>query len=92
MKKGNLTREQAIQQAGIDVVKAVEAKNCDFTNRVQTDGDTAVEFSASVSFIDLDPAVLTRTLTAYYYHDADAVEAAGELDQLCWVIEGYEIY
>lgn len=80
--KGNLTREQAIEAVGEDAVKAVEAKNCDFTNRVMDDGK--VEFAASVTTSE-------GVLTAYYYQSQDAVDAADGLDALDWEIEGYEI-
>jgi hypothetical protein len=44
--KGNLTRAQAVEIVGEAAVKAVEAKSCDFTNRVMEGG--MVEFAASV--------------------------------------------
>ena len=80
--KGNLTRAQAIEAAGEDAVKAVESKNCDFTNRVMDDGQ--VEFAASVTTSE-------GVLTAYYYQSQAAVDAADGLDALDWEIEGYEI-
>jgi hypothetical protein len=80
--KGNLTREQAVAQVGEQAVAEVNAENCDFTNRVMDGG--LVEFSASVR-------VGNDTLTAYYYQDQSAVDAAEGLDQLNWEIEGYEI-
>ena len=89
MRKGNLTRAQAIERVGASAVDTVDAENCDFTNRVQTDGDTGVEFSASVIATDLDGEECS--LMAYYYQaeeDLDGVEDLGSLD---WEIEGYEI-
>ena len=80
--KGNLTREQAIEIVGADAVKSVEARNCDFTNRVMDDG--MVEFAASV-------VTEEGVLTAYYYQTQAAVDAADGLDSLDWEIEGYEI-
>ena len=89
--KGNLTREQAIEQVGAEAVAKVEAENCDFTNRVQTDGDTRVEFSATVSATDKDGDAVR--LVAYYYQEPEALEAAGDdLSNCDWVINGYEIY
>lgn len=88
MRKGNLTREQAIEIVGVDAVNAVDAKNCDYTNRVQTDGDSDIEFSAGVAATSVDCDV---TLLAYYYQDQSALDAVDELDQLDWEIEGYEV-
>jgi hypothetical protein len=88
MRHGNLTREEAIKLAGIKVVEKVEAENCDFTNRLQTDGDTDVEFAASVNFTH--PDGLSAILTAYYYQDEDEVDV-DDLGDLKWEIHGYEI-
>lgn len=90
MRKGNITREEAISIAGIDAVENVETKDCDYTNRIQTDGDEGIEFSSSVIFIDEDD--YERTLITYYYQyqeDIDAVE--NNLELLDWTIYGYEI-
>ncbi len=84
MQKGNLTREQAINLVGIAAVMAVEAKNCDFTNRVMDDGGV-VEFAASV-------VTSEGVLTAYYYTSQEEIDAAGEdLSDVDWEIYGYEI-
>jgi hypothetical protein len=80
--KGNLTREQAVAEVGEQAVAEVDSVNCDFTNRVMDGG--LVEFSASVNVGD-------DTLTAYYYQAQADVDAAEELDQLDWIIEGYEV-
>lgn len=80
--KGNLTREQAVAQVGEEAVAQVERENCDFTNRVRDNG--WVEFSASVTVGD-------KTLVTYYYQTQEAIDAAGELDQLDWEIEGFEV-
>ena len=80
--KGNLNREQAVAQVGEEAVAKVEAENCDFTNRVMDGG--LVEFSASVKVGD-------EMLVAYYYQTQDAVDAANDLGDLAWEIEGYEI-
>ena len=83
MQKGNLTREQAIEIVGADAVISVEAKNCDFTNRVMDGG--MVEFAASVVTIE-------GVLTAYYYTSQEEIDAAGEdLSNVDWEIYGYEI-
>jgi hypothetical protein len=89
MRKGRLTRDQAIAVVGIDAVNDVDAKSCDFTSRVQTDGDTDIEFSAGVEAIDIVSGEQV-TLIAYYYQDRDALDAVEQLDDLSWEIEGYE--
>lgn len=81
-----LTREQAVQSVGEAAVSAVEARNCDFTNRVTNDG--TVEFRASIGAVEDGEDV---TLCVYYYQDAEAVQAAEELDQLRWVIDHYTV-
>lgn len=92
MKKGTLTREQAIEIVGEDAVAKVDQKNCDFTNRVgyngTCQGDDEVEFSASVSAEDKDGN--DASLIAYYYQGAEAVDG-NELDCLDWEIRGYEV-
>jgi len=88
MRKGDLTREQAIERAGLELVEKVEGLNCDFTGRLQTDGDKAVEFSAGTNFIDQDG--YNRVLTAYYYQDPEDLDE-NDFDDLDWEISGYEI-
>lgn len=88
-RKGNLTREETIAIVGEDAVNKVDATNCHFTSRLQTDGDTRVEFSASIRCQDTDGN--DCTLVAYYYQERDAVEAVAELDELNWTVEGYEV-
>mgnify|MGYP001203497987 CR=1 FL=1 len=83
MQKGNLTREQAIEIVGADAVISVEAKNCDFTNRVVDGG--MVEFAASV-------VTSEGVLTAYYYTSQDEIDTAGDdLSNVDWTISGYEV-
>lgn len=92
MEKGNLTREQAISEVGEAAVKAVEAKNCEPTNRVgyngACQGDDFCEWSASVRVGD-------AVLTAYYYttNAEDEAMAAqdGDGSAIDWEIAGYEI-
>jgi len=90
MKYGTVTREQAIAVFGEELVNRLDSENCDFTNRVQTDGDTTIEFSATLRGLAADDGQ-ERTLTAYYYQDADMVREAEDLGSLDWVIDGYEI-
>ena len=91
MKHGTISRKEAIERVGLEMVEKVDRENCDFTNRVQTDGDTLVEFSSSV--VGGDKNDTGCTLVAYYYQDQDDVDEAGDdLGSLDWEVEGYEIY
>lgn len=88
--KGQLTKDQAIAIVGEAAVAAVEKENCDFTNRLQCDGDDRVEFAASVACKDADGN--DATLIAYYYQTQDALDSAGDdLSNIDWTIYGYEI-
>mgnify|MGYP000977366315 FL=1 len=94
MRHGDLTREQAIALVGKSLVEKLDGVECDYTNRCQTDGDTDVEFSASVDFVDEDG--FDRVLIAYYYQDTDhmneiLVANGGDLGGLNWEIHGYDI-
>ena len=94
MRKGNLTREQAIAIVGEAAVDKVDAENCDFTNRVgyngSMQGDDEVEFSASLSCEDKNGYEVS--LIAYYYLDADTLDKVDGLDEISeWEIEGYEV-
>ncbi len=90
MQKGNLTRKAAVAMVGAAAVAKVENENCDYTNRVQTDGDTAVEFSASVKCKDQNG--VDCVLVAYYYQDVDDLDGLEDLSGLDWEIAGYEVY
>lgn len=80
-----ITRREAIEQAGLDAVEAVEAVNCEPTNRVT--GDGTMEFRASV-LIDAENGT---HLAVYYYQDEETAMKAEDLSDLDWEIEGYEI-
>ncbi len=90
MTKGNLTRAQAINEAGEKAVENLDEENFDFTGRVQTDGDDSVEFSASVLYTDSEGE--QGTLIAYYYQAQDELDGVEDLSMLDWEIEGYEVY
>lgn len=85
--KGTLTREQAIQSVGVELVGKLDAANCDFTGRVQTDGDDSVEFAASVATGGDEH----ETLTAYYYQSPQDLEGVEDLGNLQWTAAGYEL-
>lgn len=91
MRKGNLNREQVIEIVGLTLVKKLEGMDCDFTKRLQTDGDEDIEFAAIVSFIDNEGN--SRSLTAYYYQTPEALaKVENDMGVLDWEIEGYEIW
>jgi len=87
--KGEMNREQAVAMVGEVAVDKVERENCDFTNRVQCDGDTRIEFAASVRCEDREGNDVT--LVAYYYQEQADVDAVENLDELNWEISGYEV-
>ena len=89
MRKRNLNQEQVIKIVGEELVNKLDGLNCDFTNRLQTDNDDSVEFSASVKFTDEEGT--ERVLTAYYYQKQEELDKYEDLDGLNWEIEGYEI-
>ncbi|HZR79690.1 MAG TPA: hypothetical protein VFD92_01235 [Candidatus Binatia bacterium] len=63
--KGPLTREAAIDIVGREAVEAVEAAAFEPTDRVQTDGDTRLEFAASIDCVARDGRPVR--LRAYAY-------------------------
>jgi len=94
MKKGTMTKEQAIAIVGVELVDKLDAENCGPTNRVgyngACQGDDKTEHSASISLED------GRVLMAYYYtsneQDQVIAEANGDGSVIYWEITGYEIY
>lgn len=91
MRHGELNRDGATAIAGKEIVDSLDNVDCDYTNRLQTDGDTSVEFSASISFYDNEFDCHCR-LVAYYYQDEKDLDDCSELDTLDWGIHGYEVY
>ena len=93
MEQSGLTRDMAIEQAGVGLVEAVDAKNCEPTNRVgyngACQGDALTEWSASVKLED------GTILTAYYYttNDQDEVMAANDGDgaSIDWTVDHYSL-
>ena len=93
MKKGTFTRDQAINIVGEEPVAKLNFERCDFTNRVGFNGspesDYEVEFAVSMSCKDKENRQVT--LMAYYYQYAEDVDSVENLDELDWIITGYEI-
>lgn len=88
--KSKYTREEVVARLGEEAVAKVDAATCGFTNRVQCDGDTRAEFSASVNCIDTDGEEVI--LAAYYYVEQEKLDSVETLDQIDWVIDGYNVY
>ena len=90
MRKGQVSKEQAIAIVGVEAVNAVARENCDFTGRIMDMADDGVEFSASVSAANKDGE--DCTLTAYYYPTQGELDGAGDdLSNVNWEIAGYEV-
>ena len=88
MTKGTMTREQAIAECGSGIVEMLDKENCDFTNRLQTDGDDRVEFSASIR---LPKDHEYYSLIAYYYQESEDLQGVNDLSDLDWKVAGYEL-
>ena len=95
--KSQLTREQAIQIAGIEAVEKVEAMGCEPTNRVGYNGaghgDELTEWSASVKATDKDGTPVR--LIAYYYtnneEDQAMADAGSDGSVIDWEISHYSV-
>ena len=94
MRKGQYTREQAIDMVGIATIKELDEINCEPTSRCQCDGDDSVEYSASIAAATI-PDGLDCVVTAYYYTTPEQelimAECDGDGSAIDWTIEGYEI-
>jgi hypothetical protein len=86
-----MTRADVIRVLGQDALDCVEAAECEATSRVQTDGDTDVEYCAVVTVTHPDDGAPADLYAYYYQTEADLV-AAGESDNLTWEIHGYEVW
>lgn len=83
-----LTREQAIEVVGLNFVEQVESAPCDFSSSVSNDG--TVEFIATVK-AGVDEDGFKLTISAYYYQDADAVDATEDISDLNWTVSHYTV-
>jgi hypothetical protein len=98
MLHGKLTREQAIEIAGLQVVELVEKENCEPTSRSDDylKLSEVEEFASMVTFLDEDEN--TCTLALYYYPTyndmADAHDHDGDLSVIDWEARqrGFEVY
>jgi hypothetical protein len=89
MKHGKMTREQAIETVGAELVSKLDSVNCEPTGRLQCDGDDTTEYTASIKTAD------GGTLIAYYYTTPEQEQAISDADgdgsAIDWEIHGYEI-
>ena len=93
MRHGQLTRAEVVDMAGEDMISALDKAECDYTGRLQTDGDDGVEFSSSVSGTARDGEGIT-VLAYYYQAPSDLTDDDGDgVDHslLDWVVCGYEV-
>jgi hypothetical protein len=98
MRNGKLTREQAIEIAGLQVVELAEKENCEPTSRCDEELMLCrvEEFASMVTFLDDDDN--TCTLALYYYPTYDDMAYARKHDDDLSVIDwdnckqGFEIY
>lgn len=88
MRHGNATREEAVTLFGEDFVVMAENEECEPTGRLQTDGDTDVEFACCRSAV-VDGE--ERFLTVYYYQTDEVCSDEDLFGQADWDIHGYEI-
>jgi hypothetical protein len=97
MYNDHLTREQAIDEVGINVVKAVESENCEPTNRVLNGEDNNIyeEWEAKVWVKEGDLDGIPTFLSAFYFpkkeefYDEDGFPK--DLDDVDWEIEYYTV-
>lgn len=93
MKRQNLiTENQAIAIVGQRAIDDVLSCNCEPTGRLMPNGfEKLIEFRSSIDCEDAgkDDCVVT----AYYYQDSDDIDDLedGDLSNLDWTVEGYEI-
>ena len=88
MKMNKLNRDQAVTEVGLKFVEQVESAPCDFSIRVTNDG--SVEFCATVK-AGVDEDGFSRTITAVYFQDADAVDGVEDISDLQWVVDHYTV-
>lgn len=98
MRSNLLTRDQAINDVGLEAVEAVEAECCEPTCAVGYNGicqgDALTEWSAAHHLTDDDG--INVTIRAYYYTDSDDEALSEETgtwigDIVDWTVAGYEI-
>ena len=83
-----MTRQEAIEMFGIQIVEQAESDNCDFTNRV-TDGtgwQGYTEFVGKSSDCNADGDYCY----AYYYQKSEDVDSVEDLGILDWEIDHYD--
>lgn len=85
-----LTRSEVVDLIGEAMVSAAEAKNCEPTGRIGTDG---CEWSASHTFESLPGTECTITVLYHTTHEQDELMAAtGDGASIDWKISGYTVF
>ena len=81
-----LTREEAVEIAGEELITAVEETNCEHTNSV-TDGTELSGYTLFSAVSEND----THKVTMYYIEDNDDVNSVDSLDQLSFSNSHFEV-
>ena len=80
-------RKEAEEIAGATLVQQLDNMQAVESGVIQYNG--TVEYKAELSYMNGDDQMW---ITAYYYPHAEDLEAAENLDDIFWIIEGYEIF
>jgi hypothetical protein len=86
----DLTRDQAVAQAGLEAVNILNEIDCDFTNRLLRNG--WVEFCADMEIPGETESDCERIITAYYYQKEEDVKKVEDLGDLNWEVHHYSIF
>lgn len=86
-----LTKNQAAEQFGADVISDLMAEGCEFTNRcMQPHEDHLVEFMASIEVTAMiDGESQEVRVSAYYYQPKDALGDVEDLSDLIWSVNHF---
>lgn len=87
-----LTREQAVELAGIDYVLEAEKDNCEFTSRLTngTEWDGYDEFAGVSSVIESGDFEGCR-VRAIYFQPVELTKNCEDLGSLDWEVSHYQI-
>lgn len=91
MQYGSLTREQAIEAVGEEVMAQLDMEECFPTDRVQPDGDDSIEYRATIRVSGNE---FVERISAYFYLDPETVEnSEPSMFDVNWdkAFAGYEI-
>jgi len=84
----NLTREQAIEIVGVDVVEKLETENCEYSRN--RNNSSIQEWT---SHLKIDNECEFSRITAHYFvTDEEIKEAKDDLSNIDWKINHYSVY